>query len=1031
MDCFGLAFGAGGFQPHGFCYQWNTGLVWLNVASDLLTALAYFAIPIILLLFIRRRKDLPFSWMFALFGIFIIACGTTHLMEVWNLWHANYWLAGAIKAITAVASICTAILLVRIVPQALEFPSNKQWIQANAALQEEVHERRELEVNLRISEANYRANADLLDLTHDAILVRNLKDEIIFWNGAAEKLYGWRKEEVRGRTTHELLRTVFPKSLMEIETEVAKTGSWEGELIHRRRDGRTVVVSSRWALRTDEGGKPTAVLESNRDVTLRKQQEEKFRNLLEAAPDGMVIVNQEGEIVLVNSQTEKMFGYPRNELLNQKVELLLPERFRGKHSGHRRGFFSDPKVRTIGAALELQARRKDGTEFPAEISLSPLQTEQGILVSSAIRDITDRRQTEEALRLSDEKLRLLLHGVKDYAILMLDPQGLITTWNEGAERIKGYRAEEIIGQHFSKFYPPEALAQNKPAMELEIAKDEGRFEEEGLRVRKDGSTFWANVVITPLRDEKGQLRGFSKVTRDITSRKRSEDEFKGLLESAPDAIVIVDGKGEIVLVNSQTEKTFRYAREELLGRSIEMLVPERCRGQYSEHRKGFFSLPRTRTMGAGLELYGLRSDGTEFPVEISLSPLETEEGVLVSSAIRDVTERRQTAEALKASEERLQMAIEAAQFGVWDLDVASDRAFRSPRHDQIFGYESLQPEWGMAVAERHIVPEDRELFRSSFAEAFQSNNFFMECRIRRAADRSLRWICAQGRVYRDPEGKPVRMMGVVSDTTDRKQALEELDRRRHELSRSNSDLAAANKELESFSYSVSHDLRAPLRTIDGFSHALLEDCADKLDDASKSHLNRIRTATQRMGTLIDDLLNLSRLTRAEMRIQTVDISAMAASIADDLQKSQPGRQVALRIQNGLTTTADPGLLRAMLENLLDNAWKFTSKRASAHIEFGQAEVKGTLAFFVRDDGAGFDPAYADRLFGAFQRLHAMSEFAGTGVGLATVQRIVHRHGGRIWAESAIGKGATFYFTMGEKAVQGASDEKQLDYASRR
>ena len=379
---------------------------------------------------------------------------------------------------------------------------------------------------------------------------------------------------------------------------------------------------------------------------------------------------------------------------------------------------------------------------------------------------------------------------------------------------------------------------------------------------------------------------------------------------------------------------------------------------------------------------------------------------------RDITERKQAAEALKVSEERLQMAVEAAQLGVWDLDLINEQAFRSMRHDQIFGFDSLQPKWGAEIAMTHIVPEDRGRFRASFAEAFQTNDFSLECRINRASDHSLRWISAQGRLYRDLAGKPVRMMGVVADITDRKQREQEFEHHQQELARSNSDLAAANNELESFSYSVSHDLRAPsLGPSTGSAMRCWKIAVTGSDDTGKTHLNRIRAATQRMGLLIDDLLNLSRLSRTEMHLQSVDISAIAFSVADEIQKSQPERQIELRVEDGLKTTADPGLLRAVLENLLSNAWKFTSKRASAHIEFGVTHEDGTPAYFVRDDGAGFDPAYSDRLFGAFQRLHSMSEFAGTGVGLATVQRIVQRHGGRIWAKGAVDHGATFYFTL--------------------
>jgi two-component system sensor histidine kinase/response regulator len=240
---------------------------------------------------------------------------------------------------------------------------------------------------------------------------------------------------------------------------------------------------------------------------------------------------------------------------------------------------------------------------------------------------------------------------------------------------------------------------------------------------------------------------------------------------------------------------------------------------------------------------------------------------------------------------------------------------------------------------------------------------------------------------------------------------QELNRAKDELQTVNAALEVVNKELEAFSYSVSHDLRAPLRTIDGFSQALLEDYVDKLDDEGKDNLQRVCSATKRMGELIDDMLNLSRVSRTEIRLETVDLSAMAQTIVAELRRSQPERQVEFVIADGMVATGDGGLLKAALENLLGNAWKFTGKRSTAKIEFGVTRQDGNLAYFVRDNGAGFDTAYADKLFGAFQRLHGQNEFSGTGIGLATVQRIIHRHGGRIWAEGKPDKGATFYFTL--------------------
>jgi len=360
------------FYPHGFCYQWDKGLVWLNVLSDGLIAVSYFAIPITLFYFIRKRRDLPFSWMFGLFGLFIVACGATHALEVWNLWHAQYWLAGTVKAITAAASVPTAIVFAKIIPQALELPSSREWIQANANLQAEMHERRDLELDVRVSEERFHDTVELLDLTHDAILARNLAGEIIYWNRGAERLYGWQREEVHGRNLHELLSTTATCALDEIEKQLQRDGYWEGELVHRRRDENRIVVSSRWAVRTDVMGNPNAILETNRDITKKRDEETKFRNLLEAAPDAMVIVNRIGSIELVNTETEKLFGYSRQEILGQPVEILIPRRFHELHMMHRVDFVVTPHTRKVIEGPSIVGRHKNGTEFPVEISLCPI-----------------------------------------------------------------------------------------------------------------------------------------------------------------------------------------------------------------------------------------------------------------------------------------------------------------------------------------------------------------------------------------------------------------------------------------------------------------------------------------------------------------------------------------------------------------------------------------------------------------------------------------------------------------------------------
>ncbi|MEO8132111.1 MAG: PAS domain S-box protein, partial [Bryobacteraceae bacterium] len=485
---------------------------------------------------------------------------------------------------------------------------------------------------------------------------------------------------------------------------------------------------------------------------------------------------------------------------------------------------------------------------------------------------------------------MLLNAIQGYAIFMMDPQGRIVTWNAGAERIKGYTAEQILGHNFSCFFPPEDIKRGWPEEVLRITAASGQHEEQGMRVRKDGSRFLAHVTFTALRNRAGNLRGFSEFSHDLSESKESEARYRGLLEAAPDAMVVVNQAGEIVLVNAQAEKQFGYRRDELAGQKVKNIIPEGFAERLIADALRSAVDALAQEIDTGIELSGRRKDGSEFPIEIMLSPLESVEGVLVTVAIRDITSRKR--------------------------------------------------------AEAQLL-----------------------------------------------------------------QKMEELKRSNQELGQSADAASAANRELESFAYSVSHDLRAPLRSLDGFSLMLLEDYGEKLDDEGKDSLKRIRAASQRMGLLIDDMLALSKVTRREVALSRVDLSAIAMEIVAELREREPQRQVEFIAAPGLSATTDPDLMRIALANLLGNAWKFTGRRTRAHIEFGIAAHEGKRAYFVADNGAGFDMAYAGKLFGAFQRMHSTTEFDGTGVGLATVQRIIHRLGGEVWAAATPDRGATFYFAL--------------------
>jgi len=369
---------------------------------------------------------------------------------------------------------------------------------------------------------------------------------------------------------------------------------------------------------------------------------------------------------------------------------------------------------------------------------------------------------------------------------------------------------------------------------------------------------------------------------------------------------------------------------------------------------------------------------------------------------------------LSGAEERLRLALSAGRMGIWELVVEENALVLSPELQAILDIKQDRFDRSIAAFLKRVYPEDRRGVLKSLARAIrQATDPELEFRFL-TQGQSPGWLLARGRLYRDANGRPARLVGVGIDVTAQKRAELEVLRLNAELERRvaerTAQLQATNKELEAFCYSVSHDLRAPLRSIRGFTEVLLEHYQSQLDARGQEFLRRACESSNHMDELIESLLKLSRVGRSDLSRRVVDLSDLATNIAEELQSSDRSRAVKFKIEPGLCVKGDEHLLRIALENLMRNAWKFTSKRDQAQIEFGFAGPPNN-GWFVRDNGAGFDPAYTDRLFGVFQRLHSSTEFTGTGVGLATVQRIISRHGGRVWATGAVDRGATFYFSL--------------------
>ena len=508
----------------------------------------------------------------------------------------------------------------------------------------------------------------------------------------------------------------------------------------------------------------------------------------------------------------------------------------------------------------------------------PLKSRSGVemAIPSALT------QSPSASDLGSEKVfRHLVESIGDYAIFMLDTKGYVATWNLGAERIKGYKAPEIIGHHFSVFYPQADLDRGKPALELMEAERMGRFEDEGWRVRKDGTRFWANVVFTAIRDKNGKLLGFGKVTRDLTDRRQAELRYRLLIDAVTDyAIYFLDPTGHITSWNAGAERIKKYSADDIIGKhfSIFYTPEDRAKGMPD------FVLRTAATEGhfEG-EGWRVRKDGTRFWSSVVVTPVRDDDGTLVgfSKITRDITDRKVLLDRIQQHAEELELRI----------------------------------------AEREQT----------------------------------------------------------------------------------------NAELEAFSYSVSHDLRAPIRAITGFAEALREEFGDRLDATGHEYLRHVLDGAARMNRLVEDLLNYSRLSRIELLAERVSVKSAIASALKSVGPTDG--HIDVSVPDGARVRAHEATLAQVLYNLVNNGLKFHRPGMVPEVKIGYSEVSGFGRISVTDNGIGIASHHRERIFQVFERLHGTEEFPGTGIGLAIVKRAIERMGGRIGMDSEVGHGSTFWVEL--------------------
>ncbi|MCM2358025.1 MAG: PAS domain S-box protein, partial [Geobacteraceae bacterium] len=753
-----------------------------------------------------------------------------------------------------------------------------------------------------------------------------------------------------------------------------------------------------------------------------RQVEERFRSIFRNISAGMFLLNPDGSFIEANAAFCTFLGYDCRELLKLNVmDITHPDdregvlrRLHEARGGSRRTYNSGKRY-----------LRKDGTTVWGQGTSNWFFDADGspIYGVAVIQDITECRQAEEALRQSEAKFAKAFNATPTWLVISALEDGRFIEINEAFERICGYRREEVIGRaslELGIWAKPEqrvmivqALRQGREVREWEVT-----FK------GKEGKTFIGEVSAELI--EVNGVQRLLTLVNDITGRKRAEEalrKWRDIFQHTRMGVVTgMRGSTTFDLVNPAYAEMHGCTVEELIGTSAFDLYPVELRGELQEnvrlaHEKGHHVF----------ETEHLRKDGSRFPVMVDITAVRDGKGESIYNIVnvQDITERKEMEQALRESEESFSKAFHATPTILVIATFAEGRYIEvNETFERILGYRRDEA-IGRTSIEMNIwaTPEDRARIVRMIREEGKVRD--LEVNLRSKDGRIF--VCLYSGELISIRGE-LCLLSMVNDITARKRMEERIEILNTDLASKAMELEAANRELEAFNYSVSHDLRSPLTGINGYCQLILDMHAGRLDEQCLGYVREIYGAGQQMDELITALLDFSQLLRCEIARETVDLSAIALMVANRLRTSGPQRRVTFAIAAGVTVEGDPKLLRLVIENLLGNAWKYSGKRDEARIEFGAVEMLsaecgvrnerlsnselGKTAYFVRDNGAGFAMADADRLFTPFKRLHRSNEFEGHGIGLATVQRIIQRHGGSVWAVAEVGEGATFYFTLG-------------------